>query len=323
MKKIIFLTVLLSLTVFNVSNLKAYEDDPVVNFNTVLSNYYKNPQPEVVAKHFGKVANSDFIKTQSTDVSGATSYAFGRLAQLEPSLVPEYLKEFQKFSSHEARVFALMVFTLCGNDEVVSFLEKIKDEDKYANEKEDIKRLLTNGIPVDFKALENEVKTGTDLDFLWIEFMITGKKEPIKRIIDVLNWEDILRKRVIEWVRTNPSKKQKEFVGKILNDELGMNINFDTVDVLDTYDLDGQFSAAVRNGGASREDIKKIREIIEMNDEDLWKAAVKGSAVWALISNAQQHSKVFQYCVEEYEQRNDKAKKELEVILNVVQNNAK
>lgn len=318
MKKIILTTFLLAILSVNV-----YANDPIAEFNAVLSNYYKNPQPEVIPKHFGEVANSDFIRIQPTDVSGAISYAFGRLAQLELSLLPKYIEEFKKFSSHEARVFALMVFTLCGNDEVVSFLEKIKDEDKYANEKEDIERLLTNGIPINFKALENEVKTGADLDFLWVEFMIAGKKEPIAKIVDVLNWEDILRKRIIEWIKTNPSKKQKEFIDKILNDQLGMNIDFDTIDVLDTYDLDGQFSAAVRNGGASREDIKKVREIIKINDEDLWSAAVKGSAIWALISNSQQHSKVFQYCVEEYEKRNDKAKKELAVILAVVQNNAK
>jgi len=46
--------------------------------------------------------------------------------------------------------------------------------------------------------------------------------------------------------------------------------------------------------------------------------AVKGAAMWALQSNAQQHPKVFEYCKQEFELREDKSKIELAIILETV-----
>ena len=49
MRKIILIIFLFLLVIFSVD---VYASDPMEEFNVVLSNYYKNPQPEVVPKHF-------------------------------------------------------------------------------------------------------------------------------------------------------------------------------------------------------------------------------------------------------------------------------
>ena len=51
------------------------------------------------------------------------------------------------------------------------------------------------------------IRTGLDLDLLWCEFLATGSTEPVFRIIDVLNWPDLVRARLQEWRQTPESRR--------------------------------------------------------------------------------------------------------------------
>lgn len=291
-------------------------------YNELLVNYYRNPQPDKIPAALERIAASDFIKNQPTDISAMTAYLFGRIARQDPSLISKYTEVFEKASpAHEGRVFILMVFQICGNEEVRHFLENKLDDKDFLNEKQDIQNVLKGSIPVKFSPLTREVKDGVDLDFLWAEFIVTGKKEPVVKIIDVLERPDIFQSRLQAWLRENHSKKEKQFLDGMLNQELRMDINVDQPTLTGAADLDNLFSAQMQSQPTDperRESIKRMRKMLNISDDDLLYMAVKGAAMWSLRSNSQQHPKVFEYCKQEFERREGKGKIELAIILETV-----
>lgn len=291
-------------------------------YNELLINYYCNPQIDKIPTALEYIATSDFIKNQPTDVSAMTAYLFGRIARIEPSLIPKYMEVFGRSSqTHEGRVFILMVFQTCGNKEVRHFLEDKLIDGNFAKEKQDIQNVLNGDIPIKFNPLIQEVKDGVDLDFLWAEFFVTGDKEPIVKIIDTLGWPDRFKSRLQEWRAKKHSDNEKRILDNMLNRRMQMNVDLDRMYMKGTADLDCLFSAQLQfhsSDKKQRDSIKKIRKIMNISDEDILYMAVKGAAMWSLQSNAQQHQKVLKYCRQEFERRSDKSKIELAIILEVV-----
>ncbi len=213
-------------------------------YNDLLVNYYRNSQPDKIPTALEHIAVSDFIKNQPTDVSAMTSYLFGRIAREEPSLVAKYMEVFDKASlTHEGRVFILMVFQICGNKSVKHFLGGKLNDENFVNEKQDIQNILTGGIPIGFNPLKREVKDGVDLDFLWVEFFITGSREPISKIIDVLGRPDRFKSRLQKWLGKKHSRNEKQILDRTLNIEMPMNIDLDRMYIKGTTDLDCLFAA--------------------------------------------------------------------------------
>lgn len=137
--KIILVTTFLSIVFFaNFFQLAEADSDGIEKeYNDLLVNYYRNPHPDKIPSALEHIAASDFIKNQPTDVSAMTAYLFGRIARQEPSLVSKYMEVFEKAThTHEGRVFTLMVFQICGNEEVKHFLEDKLNDKNFETEKQ-------------------------------------------------------------------------------------------------------------------------------------------------------------------------------------------
>lgn len=145
-------------------------------FNNFITYYYLNSQPDKAPLVLSKFISSDLFKSnQTADIYGMQSYIFGRIAQMEPKLIPEYMNIFNE-TTHEGRIFLLMIFQICGNQQVKEFLQTKLEDEKFVNERRDIKNVLEGGVPVNFNPLKRGIKDGADLDYLWAEFFVTGAK---------------------------------------------------------------------------------------------------------------------------------------------------
>lgn len=296
--------------------------DIMEEVNGPLTNYYRNPDPAKIPGFLEKVAPSDFIKNSETEVISMVAYLFARIAQLEPSLVPEYIKIFEQPSqTHEARVFILMILQVCGDEKTAGYLKsKLSDKD-FQNERKDIEYALAGPIPVGFNALKNEIKRGVDLDYLWAEFFATGNSVAITQIISVLSWKDVVREKLQNWLYNKHSKAEVRKLERLLVQEMGVEIDFENSLILSRDDLDCIYSNFANNSGGPGQVSKsavEIRKILGISDEELMPVVVKGAAMWSLIMNSEQHDKVYQICQSELELLGDKAPFQLAMIVEIV-----
>lgn len=173
----------------------------------LLMYYYLNPQPEKIPLLLEDLLSSEMFKNKQlrqTKNIESNAYAFGRIGQLEPSVIPKYEALFKK-TSHKGRLFILQILQVCGNEQVEKFLKEREKDWAFLGEKRAISEALKTGIPIEFDALTIPIHEGCDLDYLWWDFMVTGKKELVLRIIETLkdyesrNQNTFVIARVAEW----------------------------------------------------------------------------------------------------------------------------
>jgi len=273
------------------------KDNVEVDFN-VLTYYYLSPQPDKAPLQLEQFIISErFAKDENFRKYGVynTAYLFGRIAKLEPSLITKYEDLFDK-ASHEGRSFILKIFQLCGNEQVKDFLAvKLKDKN-FSKEKEEISKIIKEGIPTGFNPLDREIKDAGDLDFLWAEFMITGDEKAIQKIIGVLDWQDHFRNKLSDYLKSPVAVSEKEEITNILEKDFSLKCNIPTQAIVSSEDLDIFISSHLQSQEDRIERFRKVRKALNLAGEDILYMAIKGSANWSLNSNAEQHKKVFEIC---------------------------
>ena len=273
-------------------------DDIDKQYNNLLMNYYQDPQPQKVPAALEHFAASEFVKTQSTEVAGVMAYTFGRIAQLDSKLIPEYIKVFKRTTS-EGRKFILMVFQICGNQQVADFLREKLIDQGYKNERDEIINVLSKELPVPFDPLLNDVENNDDLDFLWAEFFVTGRQEPINKIIKVLDWDDIFRLRLASWMSVKHSAKDIVQLSALLNDRAHIDVDVKKGKIKHEGDLDVLYSAFVNSssvGNGLARDAVNIRLMLGLSEDEMRYISIKGAAIWSLRINSQQHPRVLEFC---------------------------
>ncbi|HOW36573.1 MAG TPA: hypothetical protein PL155_09220 [Candidatus Omnitrophota bacterium] len=290
------------------------------DINSLTMHYYSNPQPDKIPGALKNYLLSEFFNSsQPTEFYASFSYLVGRIAKAESSLIPEYLKIFDS-ATHNGRVFLIMVFQICGNEQVKEYLRTKLDDKNFAKEKGDIENILTRGIPISYNPLKREVKDGVDLDALWAEFFVTGEKEPIVKIVDVLTREDRFKNKLRSWMSEKHTKREIRNLNTLVSGTM-IKVDLENGQLDSDGDMDCLYSASLSNPGIEMQRSKtgiQIRKILGLSQDDLVYMATKGAAMWSLKANAEQHPKVLEYCKQEFARRNDKSKIELAIILEVV-----
>ncbi len=288
------------------------------SFNKFTTYYYLNPEPQKAPQFLKYYINSKtFEENCSTrgDVFNLIAYFFGRLAEINPNLLREYEKLYD-LASENGKLFLLTVFRVAHDNMTKSFF---KERIKASSEQEkSIMQMIIDKPALGRESFVKDVKSHWDMDFLWMEFFITGDKEPIVKLIDVLTWEDKLRRVLTDYMLANHDKKQKARLGNLLKNEVKINADLDNYKINFEGDLDCIYSAYLGVPGFQRKRSKygiEIKKILNLSDEDIPYMADKGVVMWALQSNARQHPRILEYCKQEFERRNDKSKIELAIIL--------
>ncbi len=286
-------------------------------YQDILTNFYKNPEPQKIPAALEHYAASNFPKTQPPEVLGAVAYIFARIAQQEPALVPKYREVFVK-TSHPGRLFVLMVLELCGDEKVEVFLKEKLDDKNFKLEKPAILEALKKGIPYPFNPLAQEVKKAVDIDFLWADFFVTGQKEPLLRIIDVVSRDDLFRKKLLEWMLAKHSKIEKKKSSDLLQQEVQIDMDFAKAKIDYPGDMDVMYSSyltkTARPGQPSKKALE-IRKILNLSDEEIEYMMIKAAAVWSLQMSVETHPLVREICLQAAKSRGPHTQFELNAII--------
>ena len=244
-------------------------------------------------------------------------FFFGLESQLDPFLLRKYAEIFET-TDEPGKLFILSSFRVWRDKETESFLLAHKEGSPQAV-RDKIGEVLSSAPEGNSRRLEG-VKNYSDLNFLWMEFFVTGRKEPIERLIDVLSWEDVFRSKVNLWLKKKRGKDDKKRLSELIKNDLKLIIDLDKEDLGFSGDLDcvyGTTVMALYSQDKSRSDYgEAVRKKLGLSAEDKLYMAAKGTVMWALYSNSKQHPKVLQFCREELAARKDKSRNELQMIVN-------
>lgn len=256
-----------------------------------LTQYYLQPQPQKVPGALKQYLESDHFKQTPFEENTSIlqmAFLFGRIAQLTPSLLHSYHEIFEQ-GNHQQRQFMIFVLQIGGDHSTRAFLEQRVDNPSYSEEKEWIQQALGNNIPLGLSRLQKEIQNGDDLDLQWGEFFITGNAAPVEKIIGVLGREDILRKKIEAFLR---STKQNEEVIRILEENFHLQTAGDALINPDDIDILIGMALMAGNVGEPFQELRK--KVGDISDDDIFHAAVKSAAFWALSSNVMTHDRIIQ-----------------------------
>ena len=286
-------------------------------FEAFITYYYQNPQPTKAPQALEYFLRSPLFRTNlqtNGHMIEMVAYFFGRLAEINPSLLRDYQQAYEQ-TEEAGQLFLLSVFRIHHDEEVTRFLQR--SAETSSAKIQDAIQIVAAREPLGKRAFVRKVVDFNQLDFLWIEFQVTGNREPVVRIIDVLGWDDRFRHTLEAWLATTQDQRQQTRHLERLR-RVGILVDAVTMTIEPPSDLDCLFSAYLQASGAAGkqpEDALEIRKALKFTDEDILYMATKGTAMWALQSNARQHPKVLTYCVEELNLRQDKSAVELSIIV--------
>lgn len=312
--------ILLVVTIINIYfiSFPAYCKDSILDdFGKFSMSYYLQPNPEKVSWFLDKLIKDNTFRHDLSRNDFLWAYFFGRAASLSPSLVSEYKKVYLS-SDLIGKEFILGIFKIYRTKELENFLrESIGSSELGLKNK--IEELLKNPA-LGKNAIPEKLSDASQLDLTWCDFFVTGTREPIVKIIDVLSWQDRFRDKLTVWLYTKHTNSEKKKLENLLK-EAGIDIDSQGKEILSPIDLDCLYSAYLQRSGFNNEISRQgveIRKILKLSKDDLLYMGTKGSAMWSLQSNAQQHPRVLEYCKQEFERRTDKSKIELSIIIEVV-----
>ena len=154
------------------SNDYFHSDD---EFQEWVNNYHQNPSPEKAISAYLYYANSKLNEAENGFIPSFTFFltVFNHNQFLIPILTDSYSKQDLK-----TKIYIIWLLRYLDYDSS-AFLESLKGDEKQVFEK-----IKNNTIPLQ----KDKVIRGEHLDVQWATFLATGKFEPIKKIIDTLEY---------------------------------------------------------------------------------------------------------------------------------------
>jgi len=293
----------------------------IAEFEKVSNFYYLSGDESNALSAFKYFLNqSDLDVAIKTGPGGPVPYFFYRLAQINPHLWTDYAG-FIDNASPDQRLFILWVFMYGSGQTTAGFLRQWLGDKRYKDQHALIREILEERPEVqDRNVLELEAVTSlSQLDLLWTEFVITGAEEPVRRIIGVMEWPDLIRKKLQNSLHERVSEQAPEdYPEEQLRLHLldnGFIISKDAGMVYSAQDLDSFCVLEGCNRSPERFEAMKSVLPFELSDEDVGHLWMKGSAKWSLCANAQQHTRVRDICVREAEARGGRCRLSLLEIL--------
>ena len=271
-------------------------------FNQYTHNYYQSGSPQKAPEallHF----LSEELEEKTVAGTELILYFFGRIAQRDACIVREYERLLDARLASKGVSVLLQLLQRVGDLHTRDLLKSHLGDRRYQANWGEIFRVLDSNFPLFQNALLRPIRDGLDLDLLWMEFLVTGNRDAVVRIIEVLEWPDLLRGRLQQWLvfttmRGPLSWRERRRV-LALRDAAGLSIDLDQGKITTPEDLDCRcFLQGVQT---NPERAKRLRKLLpfSLSEEELLHWGVKGTAKWSLWSNAAQHLAVMEVCVEE------------------------
>ena len=245
-------------------------------FHEFTTYYYRSPAPDRAPDALEWFALSPWVNDASARAPAA--YFFARIAQDHPTVIPGYEAALEK-ASPQGKAFIA-----------------------------DLLRGLQGEIPAIVNALERPIRTPTDNDLLWAEYSLTGSREPVVRLIDVLDWSDRIREKLDAWVKSKHLDPQT--CGR-LQDVAGIVCDPERMEIATLDDLD--CLCMLERFKPSRTRFDQVQQALpfELSAADVTHIAIKATAKWSLASHVWEDSRVHEICKEEAARRTGCSKRAL------------
>ena len=260
-----------------------------LQFASYLNLFYQHPEPEKAPAMLRELINSDFYQSKRAyqdDAVGITAYMFGRIGSLYPDVKNGYRQVYEE-TNEQGRLFILNLYQYCLSGDDFEYLSKTAKEHRTNEEQKAMERLSEKKQP-GLDLSKRDIEKSSELDYYWSEFFITGNIEPVRKILNVMQWPDRTRIKLADFLKGAASEKEKEKISATLKP---FDIQIEGNEILSQQDLDISISEGImlKNLGQIFQEIKKQ---IPYTDEDITYFATKGVASWAMNSNAGQHEKI-------------------------------
>jgi hypothetical protein len=135
------------------------------------------------------------------------------------------------------------------------------------------------------------------LDRLWSHFSESGDAAAVRRIVSVLDGEDVVRERLQTWLAKTPNVNWEEAPYREYRQLLircSFPIDYEKRSITGPVDLDLLVALWARNGELKFDELP-----VQLSSEDVVHLAMKSAALWSLQSFAQQNQVVARLCNEE------------------------
>lgn len=149
--------------------------------------YYKEPKPNELEKRLVDFLNSEVFKKGKLSDSDKLSmaYFFARASGKDPNIVREYAGHLER-GPWEQKMFILNLLRFCGNEETEQWLRQRLDDSRYINQRQAMESMINEGLPVDINLLAGPISDARDLGLLNMEFVATGDRKVILKMIEAI-----------------------------------------------------------------------------------------------------------------------------------------
>lgn len=300
MVKWIILLVVFSISVAGLFSVDYFN---TLRFSNFFTYYYLHPSPQKVPQMLRTYLGLRKFKEHSQSFGGAvTAYSFGRIAAINPRLLIDYVCIYDKANKYE-KLFLLNTFLVFNDNYVRQHLMVQNEPDSQISAA--IKTVLSQPPLKQTPFLWLSPTDASHFDFLWAEFFITGTKKPVEQIMNFLDSEEIVGKKLFEWLATIPQHDELVEMKRILSESYSIELNTITHELLYPGDLDVRFSIGTKN--INSKDKLKLRKLLNLSQEEWQHIGDKAVAAWSLQANARQHKQIMVFCKEEAEKRQTKS----------------
>ena len=246
--------------------------DSVEEWGEIQQNYYRlepSTRGDRLVEGLDYLANRFQFPDQHThDIH---VYLFAKAGQLEQEIVGKY-KVLLDRSSEQGRLFISTILGSLGEETQEHGVEELEEI-----------------FPAGLDASVCPIQTGFDLDYVWVDFFLTGRQEPVLRVIEVIAWPDRIRIKLETWLRTPEygllARWVRKLAAKRIDAATGIVFDPQSECIRTDGDLDARCSVD------EEEDIIEgylpaIRKVFPfpISDADVSYVATKGVARWSVAS---------------------------------------
>jgi hypothetical protein len=263
-----------------------------------LQTYYRSPSPARAVAALETQAHADpgwlDRGRRTRDI-----YFFSAIARRYPPILRDYEALFDRQPSR----FVFDVLAETDDAETRRFITARLTDDRFRALHHQMRAVAKGSSRQRLDPLGHAAQDALDLDLLWAEFLVTGDTTPVERIIDVLEWPDLVRGRVEFSLRL---PKSLRFIGMLLPllrrprltvPEAVVRLLRIEVDaqrrVVETpEDLDCRFWAPA--GSPGQQAWHLLTPSLSKRQQE--KVATKAAARWSLGANSIEHEPVLETC---------------------------
>ncbi len=258
--------------------------------------FYKGPNPSKVISALNNYAREAEIGRFNNQNIMPLVYAFARAGQMFPELVGKYKEMAGKFSSGG---FSLVVVSIgkIGSAESRKALSELKKQ--FPGKVKEIDKSIRQQM-ARAPDISRDISS-QDVDLLWIEFFLTGRKKIVEDIIGIWFSTDVAAKRIKEhytYYRGHPDKRLAQLLEK-----LGIEVN-EKGDVISDEDIDLTLVNMLRQRpatGQMQERQLYVRKLfyglgIKDKSKEYRRLLAKANARWTLEANARRSADVLKIC---------------------------